>query len=361
MRFALAFLVAIFALGSSASQTSAIDEARALLDRARDLTDIRSVGQLYLSASFTIKRFDGTYSGKYQLFWVNEQKWRDEVVMGKYAQIRIGAGENVYQTRTLSDPTGFAASVIQLVSLTSDLQIWPGETIVGIRPNKKNQIGAELKCVVLHNAAGVKYDAACVDPSLGKPITSRGGHVSYSSFISVSDKIFPRDIESTHVSLHVNQLILTSKFPPKSFDLPADAEVVDYASGITPSLITRVQRTTRAPGCYSSIPAQVIKPHDPVWPEIAIAATNSGIVWANVNIGSSGAASIVLARGEPMFVPPVKEALLKQAYAPAQCGQRAISSTMTYFYDFSDLGPGGSTLTVCNGSRFSASTWCDEN
>jgi hypothetical protein len=157
MRLALAVLTITFVACAHAYQTSSKDEAQALLQKAHDVTDIRSLGPLYLSATFEIKRWDGTYSGKYHLLWVNEQKWRDEVVMGNYVQVRIGLGEQVYQSRTLPDPQHFADSVTGLVELSPDFKIWPGEKSVGVRSDKRLERGVQLECAVFRNAQGVKY------------------------------------------------------------------------------------------------------------------------------------------------------------------------------------------------------------
>lgn len=347
-----ATVIAALFLCAQACQASGSDQALALLKKAHDLTDIRSLGSLYLSATFKIKRADGAYSGKYQLIWVSEEKWRDEVVMGNYVQVRIGSEGRVYQRRNMSDPQGFADSVTSLVDISRYLQPWPGETYTGVKSVKKrNPSAVDAQCSIFRPAnSGFKYDAACVETASGKPISARGGMVQYTSYSILSNKMFPMDIQSPSITLHLDRLLLTSNFPPTSFDLPADYKVIESPPRSDPSLITRTEHSSLVQrGCYSQIPAQVIKRVEP-YSEIADEAHRGGEVYVYLWIDDKGTATVSLIKGQPMLVESVKQALTKQEYAPAHCGSNTVPSMIWLQYDFTYLHS-GSFVTVCDGSR----------
>ena len=91
----LILALSIAVLLSTASANDKDKEAKALLQRAIDLSDIRKEGAppFRLKANLRITNDDGSVAeGAYTEFWVSKEQWRKEIVLGDFRRtvVRIG-------------------------------------------------------------------------------------------------------------------------------------------------------------------------------------------------------------------------------------------------------------------------------
>jgi hypothetical protein len=177
-----------------------------LLQKAADSEDLRSPGnppfQLDANILFTDsagKKFPGTYS----LFWSSPDQWREEIHLGPYKRIRVGAPGKYWQQRSidyelphvfeLSNMLGYAAL------LRREAQSSNGKL------KSRNDHGVKLDCVEPQVRRGHPDKEICLDSSDGTlkwekletggtealpAMTSR----EYSDFTKFGDRVFPKSI-----------------------------------------------------------------------------------------------------------------------------------------------------------------------
>jgi hypothetical protein len=150
MRLRVLFLAACFAcLPICCIAQDVQARAEALLQRARQLTDIRSPGSpaFRLKATFS---FPGqnmeTIQGTYNETWVTDSKWRREIVIGDMRHIVVGSSDRYW----ILIPDGFPQQADKLSAL------------VTVFPSAPQEIG--FASVSEHSSNGLSADCAYTKP-----------------------------------------------------------------------------------------------------------------------------------------------------------------------------------------------------
>jgi len=224
--------------------------AQAMLQRARQLSDIRSDGAVAfrLKAKFqTVGEDLETVQGSYTEIWVSRSQWRREVVVGDFRQIDIGSSGK----RWLLYPDGFPERANQLVALMTPLP--PATTPLEFASFAEPQDGGvKTDCALtkpmLHNLKA----AFCFDKETGlllekffperRPRNVVSFSCGYGTFHKFGELWFPYEVtcwEDRHqtISASVTELTLYSPVDASLFVAPAGAIELGDCSGKTVSPI----------------------------------------------------------------------------------------------------------------------------
>lgn len=245
--FLLTALVTLLSAGSLAEDEQS--KAKALLERARDLSDIRSSSApaFRLKATFTaITRELATLEGTYTETWVSDTQWRRETVVGASRRVEVGGATRHW---LLNSGPPLPVEVQQFASLLELSPSWWQEFT--FQPATDHDVnGIAIQCVVtLPGENGERY-ALCFYKENGllmqittpKSIGNRLGNYSclYASYQKFGECFFPRELrclQEGHRKLE-GKIVELSRDPspdPALFVKPAGAiEVGNGAEHPTP-------------------------------------------------------------------------------------------------------------------------------
>jgi len=109
------------------------EEGKALVDRAKQLSDIRAEGApaFRLKTSFKVFKEDSTVTeGTYTETWVSRRQWRRETVLGDFRKIVVANGNKRWLLNSTSaEPEGAEEAGIKMASLRFPPEFWKPEKI----------------------------------------------------------------------------------------------------------------------------------------------------------------------------------------------------------------------------------------
>jgi hypothetical protein len=235
--YASALLIAFLAVLSTASPAAEDQtQARALLERARKQSDIRSPNApgFRLKASFTVATADlNVVEGTYTETWLSNTQWRHETVLGPSRRIEIGGATKRWLLETgpqLPAELQHFSSVLDLTpSWWNDFTFEP--------PTDHEVKGSTIRCAVIAGEMGER-NALCfyVDSGLllqivtPKKIGVRYGNYScqYGDYQKFGEYVYPRALacfQDSHRKLKAD-IVELSPDPspdPTLFSPPAGA------------------------------------------------------------------------------------------------------------------------------------------
>jgi hypothetical protein len=246
MKVYAAFLLTAVAILLSASSFAEDEQskAQALLERARNLSDIRSPSApaFRLKATFTaITRDLATLEGIYTETWVSNTQWRRETVVGASRRVEVGGATGHW---LLNSGPPIPDEVQRFSSLLEISPSWWQEfTFQPITGHEVN--GIAIRCAItLTEETGERY-ALCfyqesgvlMQTTMPKRIGNRFGDYSclYGNYQKFWDYFFPRDLrclQEGHRKLEgkVVELSLNPIPDPALFVQPAGA--VEAGKGV---------------------------------------------------------------------------------------------------------------------------------
>jgi|SRR5579863_2066552 len=236
--YAAFLLAAVFTLWSASS--FAEDEQskpQGLLERARDLSDIRSPSgpAFRLKATFTaITRDLDTLEGTYTETWVSKTQWRRETAVGASRRVEVGGATGHWLLDSGPPLPEEAQRFSSLLEISPSW--WQEFTFQGTTDHEVN--GVAIRCVVtLTDETGERY-ALCfykesgllMQTTMPKRIGNRFGDYSclYGNYQKFWEYFFPRDLrclQEGHRKLEgkVVELSLEPIPDPALFAQPAGA------------------------------------------------------------------------------------------------------------------------------------------
>jgi TonB family protein len=177
----------------------------AMLQKAADSEDLRSPGSPPFQLDANLLLTDGVgkkFPGTYRLLWSSPDQWREEIHLGPYTRIRVGAPGKYWQQRSTEFDLPHIFELSNMVDYTSLLRR-EAQSPNGKMKNRSNH-GVKWDCVELQARKGLpdkeicldstdgtlmseKMETAAVDPT---ELTSR----EYSDFAKFGEKVFPKTI-----------------------------------------------------------------------------------------------------------------------------------------------------------------------
>jgi TonB family protein len=271
----LAFTLTLLTSATFASKREA--EAAALIERAKQLSDIRAEGAppFRLKLDFKIINDDGTVmGGTYTEHWVSKTQWRRETVLGDFRRIQIGAGRRLW----LVDSSTVVPQQIGGIPHISNVS--------SLRPEAwKSQRDREVKGTGVH----------CLENNLG-PSAARWAVCFDKISGRLTAEISPHfgAARGERVCLHSDYQKFGEYVVARSYDCDEDkhpkieARVVELAADLAqdPTLFVPPEGAKESVNCIGSVkpPKQVYGP-DPTPPR-SFSGTN--VVTMSVVVGADG-------------------------------------------------------------------------
>lgn len=241
----IALWAAFFLLNLRPAEAKEGIEPSSLLERAADLSDLRSAGTPFrLHAKVELTQTKGQpVSGNYILIWVSEEQWREEIGFPGYHRIRIGNSGTYWQQRTTDFEPDRIFQLTQAMDFVGRLRTNGGHADRKIK--RRKQDGQAVNCVGIH-PTGFADQESCFSADQGTLVREhlpRGeangqSEVSareYSNFVSLGGKLFPSSLrvltgDKPIISLTVDELGPSTELNPSSFAPPSNAEAWKWCS-----------------------------------------------------------------------------------------------------------------------------------
>jgi hypothetical protein len=197
----LAIACLISAAGSTrdepvgAAKTSSDNpEGNALLRQVRALIDIRAEGsppfRMRARCQITGAKNKVT-TGTYGLEWAAPTRWREEISLPGFRQVRIGDGEKVWEDRNVPYLTADAWEIVKLGDYLFRLRVYGWDSAGKVREKTKD--GVRVRCVAIQTT-GSGHREICTEPNSAVPVpVDYGGHFGfrYADFVPFGPHQFP--------------------------------------------------------------------------------------------------------------------------------------------------------------------------
>jgi hypothetical protein len=270
----LRFIVLVVLSASAFAQdvqarTPARSRAKTLLERAREIEDIRAPDappfRLRAAFFFAGKDFDAV-EGTYTETWLSSSRWRQETVVGDLQEIAVGgSGKHWVLFSDGFPPRADRASAI--------LTFIPPVSLYLDFASVKKLAGRDLtaECAYTRPDKHQFRSVFCFDEETGFllqkvfPVARPGNVVSfscaYSSFQNFQKYLFPREVscfEGQHkaISARVVELSASSALSPDFFDPPGGAVEIPECSGklVRPYLVSSAFAFALNPDTTAHVP-----------------------------------------------------------------------------------------------------------
>jgi hypothetical protein len=226
---AIVFLTAIFPAHTAADKKDS--EAEQLLQKAEQLTDIRSSGgnPFHLTATFKLYDDKGVATeGTYELLWKSPAIWREEIRAPGFSQTRLAAIDRIH---ILREPRWLTLEIFELGKLLEFPQsIRRHEEAVGLKLREKTK-GAIRERSIEIAMDGRTWKRLYLDWDTGLPLrveyTYEQRMQQFQDYFEFDGHHFPRFLAAFRskkpvMEVHVTGLISAS-FPESSFVPPVGA------------------------------------------------------------------------------------------------------------------------------------------
>ena len=227
-------------------------EGEAVISRASQLSNLESEGSapFVLRISWTaLTLASGPAQGKYVLLWASVDKWREEVTLANFAQVRVGGKDRVWTKRNIDLRPYAVGQISSLVDNLWKLAPMQDENIVKVFTRSEN--GFSLKCVDLQKENRGKR-TLCFSSSgeiVSSDSTSSGSVYEYSDFSAFGGRSFPRKLRVTKrgiplIGAEVDDLAGETSSSAELFLPPAGAVEKQACEHPTqPKLVSKVSPT----------------------------------------------------------------------------------------------------------------------
>lgn len=317
-------LTLVGAMRSAADQEP--PDARALLARAREVADLRTEGsapfELHAQIEATITRKKIT--GEYVLIWLAPNWWREELHLGNYQRLRVGADGGYNQLRSMDYSPAIIFEFDSVMSAFAMTKIEEKETFDG--PRMRTQDGISMACVQ-SQVKGVPLSEHCFDPQTGSLLRFQSlqnpkmrlletVEVVYSQIEQFGEKRVPRAIRMKKGDWYAAQISVTELKP---------ARVSDSSLFATPP------QSEFWPSCRDMALAEIVESTLPQYPDIARQQRQQGIVTLYFRIEPDGTVSHVRSLSAPgvQLEAAATKAVRGWKYKPATCKGKPIRVEIT--------------------------------
>lgn len=287
-------------------------ESAAILERARQLEDLRSDGggPFVLSAQIQATREKVHAPGIYRLTWLAPDRWHEELQLGDFKRVRDGVDGGYRQIRSSDFQPQVIFDLDQLLDVAAVTRPEPKEAVGKTHQEKIG--GVELSCVDIQ-FEHYRRRELCFDPATGALVRATlelgGTHeFDYAGALSLGTKQFPSELRSQRkgdFSLDVSVQALT---PP-----PGDAASLP---------VPDPARSEFWGTCKDAISPELKQRVDPIYPQQSKAGHEQGTVFLYARIESDGAISHLKALSGPSagLAQAALDAVAQWKYTPEMCG-----------------------------------------
>ncbi len=217
-------IVCLVVLGSASSAEEIQKHADAMMQRAREFSDIRSQGALAfrLRATFSFTGEDlATIQGTFTEMWVSNSQWRRETVANDFRRVEVGGSSRLW---LLDEGKSFP---VQATRVSGLVQIFPSQSAKFDFESTmdRNAQDNSTECAITRGAGQKKEKSAfCFDKRSGglvekispEPLRNRAADYAcqYGAFKTFGNYSFPREIDcflDGHQKLQVNIVELSAE------------------------------------------------------------------------------------------------------------------------------------------------------
>jgi TonB family protein len=253
--------VALLLVSSTALGKNKETEAASLIERAKQLSDIRAEGApaFRLRLDFKALKTDGSViEGKYTEIWLSKTQWRRETVVGDTRRIEIAAGQKRFllePVKALPEHIGDLPALLETARFQPEA--WKPEKIENLKLNGSNMRCIETKPVDRFGIhvitrpepeAWLDSPSLCFDRNSGvlaaeiEPSMNRSEDEAYvfSDYQKFEDRTYARSYAlseggRTRLGARVVEIVTLPKVEPELFALPNGAqELTTCPDPVTP-------------------------------------------------------------------------------------------------------------------------------
>jgi len=310
--------LALVSLSSAAFAADKQKEAAALIEHARQLSDIRADGSpaFRLTIHFKAVEQDGSaIEGSYTEMWASRSQWRKETIAGEFHRIELATDKKRFLLEPPKPLPGYARDLPALVDVGSfQPDNWNPKKM-----ESRTFKGARLRCIDTPAIRGgvqigghepEQVPSVCFDQSNGllvakvEPSVYRPDDAAcvYSDYQSFGSRTYPRSVRceegvKLRLEAKVVELSMLDKPEPELFAVPAGAK---ESTGCRPA---------RPPKVIYNPPPEV----DPSW--------GNGVVTIGMHVGVDGSPHDlkVLSSPNPKLDKAALDAVRRWKFNPASC------------------------------------------
>jgi len=300
---------------ASASTARAGDNAAeraALLERARQLEDLRSEdgSPFVLDAKIVATKDKGHASGTYRLTWFAPNRWHEELKLADFSRVRDGVDGGYRQIRSSDYQPPVIFDLDEMLDPAALARIGPKETVG--KAHKERIGGVELSCVEILSKA-YHHRELCFDPVTGLLVHATLGfggprEFDYARAVSLGTKQFPAEIKSQ-----------------RKGDFSLDVAVQSLAASAADEASLPVPDPARSEfwgTCKDAVLPELKQPVNPVYPQESKANHEEGTVLLYARIESDGTVSHLSQLSAPSasLAQASLDAVSRWKYTPDMCG-----------------------------------------
>jgi TonB family protein len=310
-------------------------DSLALLTQATKLQVLRAEGTppFLLRAHLEVNLNKREIQGEYSLLWQSPNHWREEMRLGDFGRLRVGAEVGYWQERSIDYQPQMIFDLDQLMDVAGMLWVQPTEKVAQLKSRKIG--GNAMSCVEIRLKGGVAREL-CFDPAGGAllhaEIPQSALHdakvrltADYSDPQSFGDKQIPRSIRIEKPGRYQMRISLTSLAPlselnAASFAQPAHSELWG--------------------GCRESRSAEISSKKMPEYPPALRQNRQEGVVTIYARIEPDGSTShlVTLDSTSQAFERSARDAIRQWNFKIPMCGGSPVRSetTIDVFYSIPD-------------------------
>jgi hypothetical protein len=296
-------------------------QAKQLMERAHRLSDFRSKGSepFRLRADFTLLDLGADQqTGTYSLLWLSPEKWREEISLHDFTQVRILLGQKLWRQRS-GRVLPYAAYLLQSVFNSLNLmKPLPGEKYSRVRTRNLN--GKPADCFKVRHGPR-KGEELCFEPTSGVllSIGSRQNGTFFSDYEQWGSHLVPQTI-TTNAQGSASRIF----------------EITDIESPRLPdaAAFTPPTGSIEMPGCQNPTLPTMIRGVRAREPSMANLRRHSGMVQVLGEVGADGKFHLlhVIRSPDKEVDGRVLRAISRLQYKPATCDGTPVPSDLEIYY-----------------------------
>lgn len=261
--------------------------AQALLDRARQATNVKATGgePFLLVATTSWTEHGETTNGQFALAWQAPDRYRREITLPGFFEAEVVAGNVLYRTRNTDFLPLAALRPTSLLEVSQAFANWPTRELkIDAKKLPAQLAGASdfqcISAVTEFPRSSVRH-VACFDNQKGVPLIEQErlpnaeSTVTFSNYASLNGKAFPREIRyddsvGVHGAIEVVKFEPMTNFPEKTFERPAGSTEQVWCADPT---VTPVERGLAMENWLRWQPGPILALDDPL---VFVAVTAKG-------------------------------------------------------------------------------------
>jgi TonB family protein len=292
-------------------------EAMALIEHAKQLSDIRSEGApaFKLRISFKIVKKDGSATeGEYAEVWVSKGQWQRNTVVGTFRRVEVGMGRKRWLLDSTTAVPGYLDDIVGLSGIDSlQPEAWKPQKIADRVRN-----GLRVRCIE------TAQPALCFDEA--------SGTLAYKT----SDQFQEKTCSYSNYQKFGDRQVAMSYLCNEDKQTRIEARVVELAPDPTPApaLFMRPEGAKESVNCLGAVQRPtVVSSVDPTFPSTS---DREGTVGLSIVVGTDGKPKdlkLLFSTGLA-FNQKAVAAVRQWRFKPAMCDGEPMEYTISVEVDF---------------------------